>query len=129
MAEGLDQAKNERPELINAFPVLVQLRQQNTFIYSTEKFRRAPSNSEFGHKYGTTNSSYLDNYIENKARWLWTEKGLKTFCFLDFREIKHSTFRKAICRMRKKGLIQSTKPRSNPRTYFLTDPTLDWNDP
>ena len=129
MAEGLEKAKMERPELINAFPVLIQLKQQNTFIYQTEKPRRSPTQTAFGHKYGTTTICYLDAYIENKARWLWSTHGLKHFCFLDFKEIKHATFRKAVCRMIKKELLQATRPRSCPRTYFLTDPTLDWNDP
>ena len=127
--EGLDQGKMERPELINAFPVLIQLKQQNTFIYTMEKPRRSPTQTAFGHKYGTATICYLDAYIENKARWLWNEKGLKHFMFKDFGEIKHATFRKAVSRMRKAGLLQATRPRSNPRTYFLTDPTLDWNAP
>jgi len=129
MIEGLDQGKMERPELINAFPVLVQLKQQNTFIYQTEKPRRSPSQTAFGHKYGTATIPYLDSYIENKARWLWVTHGLRAFCFRDFGEINHATFRKAVCRMIKKGILQATLPRSNPRTYFLTDPTIDWGNP
>jgi hypothetical protein len=123
--EGLESAKSERPELINAFPVLVQLKQQNTFVWTVEKPRRMPNMKSLS-KYtkntlGTTTTGYVDSYILEKARYLW-RKGQRTWCFLDFRELKHSTFRKAIMRLKEADEIEPIEPRSCPRFYSIKHP-------
>lgn len=132
-AEGIETAKGERPELINAFPMLVQLKQQNTFVWSVDKPRRTPTDhsldrfANLSKKRAITIGEYVDSYILDKARFMWMQ-GQRTFCFKDFIEIQHRKFRNAMSKLKRKKEIVPCTPRTNPRFYFLTDPTLDWND-
>ena len=116
--EGID-----KPEVVNAFPVVVQLKQQNTFVYSVEKPRRTPDLSRYiKNIFVTTISKAMaDAYVLQKAQRLYLE-GQKTFCFKDFSELRHGRFRKMVQRLRSKDEITTVEPRTCPRFYTLMNP-------
>ncbi|MFX0202722.1 MAG: hypothetical protein ACFFCW_41995 [Candidatus Hodarchaeota archaeon] len=111
------------PETINAFPIIIQLKQQNTFVYSTVKPRREPKpNSYFRNSFATFSSrASTEAYILQKVQELW-KKGQKSFCFKDFPEIKYESFKQLIFRLRKAEKVIPKEPRTNPRFYALMDP-------
>ena len=132
--EGIEAIKEERSEIINAFPLLIQIKQQNTFVWTVEKPRRLPNMKTLSrytrNTFGTTTTPYIDSYILEKARYLW-RKGQHTWCFKDFRELRHSTFRKAIVRLTKADEIEHIEPRSCPRFYCIKHPLgiiEDWRE-
>ena len=122
LKEGLEQ-KGKR-ELLNAFPLIVALDQQNTFVYSVDKFRRTPKLELFlkdNFRTGTICTRMAVSYVLEKARYL-LRNGQSTFCFRDFAEMKHGYFRKTIGRLRQSGEIATVEPRSCPRMYMLMYP-------
>lgn len=119
--EGLARAK---PEVFNAFPVIVQLKQQNTFVYSVEKPRRTPDLSSYlrnNFVTATTGRRMAEAYVLEKAQWLFT-RGQKTFCFRDYMELKHGTFRKLVLSLKKRDELIPLDPRTCPRFYMLSSP-------
>ena len=118
-SEGIE----NQPELINSFPVVIQLKQQNTFVYSMEKPRRQPDLSSYIKNIFVTATSraMADAYVLQKAQQLYLERQ-RTFCFKDFGELRHDRFRKIIQRLKKKGELVPKEPRSCPRFYMLLHP-------
>lgn len=117
--EGLAEAK---PEVFNGFPVIVQLEQQNTFVYSVEKPRRTPDLTRYlrnNFVTATTSRRMAEAYVLEKAEWLF-RRGQKTFCFRDFMELKHGTFRKLILSLKQRDEIIPVEPRTCPRFYMLS---------
>ncbi|MFQ6064250.1 MAG: hypothetical protein ACE5L6_02125 [Candidatus Bathyarchaeia archaeon] len=119
--EGLSTAK---PEVFNGFPVIVQLQQQNTFVYSLEKPRRTPDLSCYlrnNFVTATTSRRMAEAYVLQKAEWLY-RRGQRTFCFRDFIELKHGTFRKLILSLKRHDEVIPVDPRTCPRFYMLATP-------
>jgi len=116
--EGID-----TPEVVNAFPVVVQLKQQNTFVYSEVKPRRRPSLESYIKNIFVTATSkaMADAYVLQKAQQLYLE-GQRTFCFKNFSELRHGRFRKIIQRLKQKNELVAMEPRTCPRFYTLMHP-------
>jgi len=112
--EGID-----KPEIVNAFPVVVNLKQQNTFVYSEVKPRRKPNIESYIKNIFVTGLSraMAEAYVLQKAQQLYLE-GQETFCFKDFGELKHVKFRKIVQRLKKKQEITPKEPRTCPRFYI-----------
>jgi len=96
----------------------INIQMQNNFLYQVEKPRRIPFSldcvkPEFQK---TFSSSLFEAYVLSKARDLNRE-----FCFRDFLELKHDSFRRIVLRLRRKGKIIANPIRSNPRFYYLTE--------
>mgnify|MGYP001158970818 CR=1 FL=1 len=126
--EGLEEGlqKKGKRELLNAFPFIVALEQQNTFIYQLDKPRRTPKPTGdlfLRNNYRTITMTVRRrlSYILDKARYL-TRQGQRTWCFRDFMEIQHCYFRKDMQRLIDSGEIVKVEPRTNPRFYMLIDP-------
>jgi len=64
---------------------------------------------------GTTYRAAFESYVLLKALYIQ-----RSFMFRDFLELNHNHFRKTVLRLKNKGLITPTEPRSCPRTYYLT---------
>lgn len=112
----------DSPEIINAFPLMIKMKQQNTFVYSIEKPRRLPNLSQYVNNYLTvSNEAWVRSYILEKARFHW-KKGQKSFCFKDYPEIKHQSFRHAILRLKQRKEVRAKEPRTCPRFYELLHP-------
>ena len=97
---------------------VVNVQQQNTFLYQVAKPRREPNylscaKPEFER---TISSAFADAYVLSKARDL-----KRNFCYRDFLELKHGGFRKIVLRLKKRGLVIAVPFRSNPRFYALTE--------
>lgn len=99
------------------------IQQQNTFVYPVGKPRREPirlncSKPEFS---GTISRAAFEAYVMEKARDL-----KRSFCFRDFAELNHNSFRKIILRLKKKGKIIPLPLRTNPRFYILAERLPDY---
>lgn len=99
------------------------IQQQNTFVYPVGKPRREPirlncSKPEFS---GTISRAAFEAYLMEKARDL-----NRSFCFRDFAELKHNSFRKIILRLKRKGKIIPLPLRTNPRFYILAERIPDY---
>jgi hypothetical protein len=97
---------------------IINLQQQNTFHYEVSKYRREPNvlncaKEEFQR---TIRSSFADAYVLEKARGL---KG--DFCFRDFLELKHDSFRRIVLRLKREGKVVALPFRSNPQYYCLAE--------
>jgi hypothetical protein len=89
----------------------------NYFQYMVSKPRRAPNTLCVKNDYKRTISSrFVDAYILDKARRLTS-----SFSFLDFPDLEHSGFRRAVLRLRRKGEIVPMEQRTNPRFYTLVE--------
>lgn len=123
LKEGLE--RKQKREVLNAFPLIIALEQQNTFVYSVEKPRRQPTSEQLFFKdnfrTATMSTRLRFSYILEKSQHLF-KHGQKSFCFKDFAEIKHHHFRKLMVRLRKSGHIVTVEPRTCPRFYMLTSP-------
>lgn len=122
LIEGLE--KKGKREILNAFPLIIALDQQNTFVYSIEKPRRQKPDLLFFRNNFRTATIPLRmrlSYVLEKARY-YHKCGQRTFCFRDFAEIKHSHFRKIILRLKRNGDIIPLEPRTCPRFYRIVDP-------
>ena len=122
LVEGLE--KKDRREVLNAFPLIIALEQQNTFVYSVEKPRRQQPDLLFfqdNFRTATMKARMRLSYVLEKARYLH-RSGQRTFCFRDFAEIKHSHFRKLIGKLKKSGHLAAMDPRTCPRFYRLVNP-------
>ena len=127
--EGLEKGLTEKGkrELLNAFPLIIALEQQNTFVYSVEKFRRTPKPELFlkdTFRTGTIRTRMALSYVLEKARYMY-RNGQRTFCFRDFAEIKHGHFRKLVAKLIKSNELLAVDPRSCPRFYMLLQPELN----
>lgn len=109
---------------------VINLQQQNTFVYSVQKPRREPPELICSRKkYSSTLTSLaFQAYVTEKARDLQ-----RSFSFRDFLELGHNFFRKCILRLKNRGKILPLEPRSNPRFYILREwksryPTMKENN-
>lgn len=97
---------------------IINIQQQNTFLYQVKKPRREPYNvSCFKPMFRRTLSSIMfEAYVMEKAREL-----SRDFCFRDFLELKHDAFRRIVMRLKRKGKIIGHPLRTVPRFYILTE--------
>jgi hypothetical protein len=89
----------------------------NTFQYQVLKPRREPYSLDcVKPEFRRTFSSILfEAYVLEKASHIGME-----FSFRDFLELDHSSFRRIVARLRKKGKVVANPSRTNPRFYYLT---------
>jgi len=89
---------------------------KNSFNYQVVKPRRTPYSLDcVKPEFRKTFSSILfESYILQRA-----ENLKSSFCFRDFLELKHDSFRRIIVRLKRKGLIFAHPIRTNPRFYIL----------
>lgn len=109
---------------------IINLQQQNTFVYSVQKPRRKPPQLFCSRKELSRTLSNLayQAYVTEKARDLQ-----RSFSFRDYLELEHSFFRKCIFRLKKREKVIPLLPRTNPRYYILQEwrnlyPTMSWNN-
>jgi len=109
---------------------VINLQQQNTFVYSVRKPRREPPELICSRKKyaGTITSMAFQAYIIDKASDLQ-----RSFSFRDFLELRHSLFRKCVLKLKERGKILPLQPRTNPRFYILREwlpdyPTMKENN-
>lgn len=97
---------------------VINLQQQNTFVYSVQKPRREPPELICArNKYTSTISSLaFQAYVMEKARELH-----RSFSFRDFPELGHDFFRKCVLRLKNRRKVLPLQPRTNPRYYILTE--------
>lgn len=115
--------KTESIHQITTATQVINLQQQNTFIYNVQKPRREPTELICSRKEYTRTLSSLafQAYLMEKARDLQ-----RSFSFRDFAELGHNFFRKCILRLKKRGKILPLQPRTNPRFYILTEWKSDY---
>jgi len=109
---------------------VINLQQQNTFVYSVQKPRRESLElicSQKGYAH-TLRSLVFQAYVMEKARDLQ-----QSFSFRDFPELGHNLFRKCILELKKRGKILPLQPRTNPRFHILREwipdyPTMEENN-
>ena len=97
---------------------IINLQQQNTFVYGVQKPRRQPPELICPRKaYSRTITSRLcQAYVVEKARDLE-----RSFSFRDFLELGHGLFRKCALKLKRRGKIFPLQPRTNPRFYILRE--------
>ncbi len=97
---------------------VINLQQQNTFLYGVQKPRREPHEMicSLGKYSGTIRSLVFQSYITEKARDL-----NRSFMFRMFPELGHDLFRKCILNLKKRGKVLPLEPRTNPRFYILSE--------
>jgi hypothetical protein len=96
---------------------VTNIQMNNTFQYQVMKPRREPYSLDcVKPEFRRTFSSVLfEAYVLEKAGRIDME-----FSFRDFLELDHSSFRRIVARLRKKGKIVANPSRTNPRFYYLT---------
>ncbi len=96
----------------------VNIQQINNFQYQVQKPRREPYSLDcVKPEYQRTFSSVLfDAYVRDKARRI-----NDAFCYRDFIELKHDSFRRIMLRLRQKGEVVANPQRSHPQYFFLTE--------
>lgn len=97
---------------------VINLQQQNTFVYSVQKPRRDPhqlfcSRESYNR---TIRSLAFQAYVVEKARDL-----NRSFMFRTFSELGHDLFRKCILDLKRRGKVLPLEPRTNPRFYILSE--------
>lgn len=109
---------------------VINLQQQNTFVYRVHKPRREPLELICSQKVSSRaiTSRLFQAYIMEEARDLQ-----HSFCFRDFPELEHSLFRKCILKLKNREKILPLQPRTNPRFYILREwlpfyPTMKENN-
>ena len=109
---------------------VINLQQQNTFVYSVQKPRRKPPELISSGKAPcrTITSRLYQAYVLEKARDLQ-----RSFSFRDFLELGHGLFRKYALELKRRGKIFPLQPRTNPRFYILKEwlpfyPTMKENN-
>jgi len=109
---------------------IVNLQQQNTFVYSVQIPRRTPFEIICPRKMPirTLWSRAFQAYIVEKARDLD-----RSFSFFDYPELGHDFFRKCILKLKERDKAVPLRPRTNPRYYVLKDwiskyPTMQENN-
>jgi hypothetical protein len=101
---------------------VINIKQQNTFVYQVGKPRRAPFDlscvkPEFRR---SISSLAQDAYVMDRARRLGGE-----FSFHDFRELDYDLFRRIVVRLRRKGRIITYPNRSVPQIYMVAENLAD----
>lgn len=116
--------KGEEIATIKTPKQVVNLQMNNQFLYQVQKPRRTPySLNVIKPEFRRTFSSILfESYVLIRANEL-----NRSFCFRDFLEIKHSSFRRIIIRLKRKGKIIAHPIRTNPRFYILVDRIKDYD--
>lgn len=94
---------------------VIHFQQNNQFNYMPQVPRREPLNMPNQGISGTIISMAFEAYILLKALRM-----PHSFCLTDFNELSSNCFKKAIRRLKRKGLIEPKEPRTNPRFYHLT---------
>jgi hypothetical protein len=94
---------------------IYQLQMNNQFNYMPQVPRREPLNISNQGISGTIISRAFEAYILLAALRM-----PHSFCLKDFPELGSNCFKKAILRLKRKGLIEPIEPRTNPRFYRLT---------
>jgi hypothetical protein len=97
---------------------IININMANQFLYQVVKPRRVPYSLDcVKPEFRRTFSSILfEAYVLQKARMILNE-----FCFRDFLELKHDSFRRIIVRLKRKGKIIPHPIRTNPRFYILAE--------
>jgi len=100
---------------------VINIQQQNTFLYSVEKPRREPLvlNCARPLLSRTITSRAWCAYVMEKARDL-----NRSFSYRDFFEIGHN----CVLRLRKEGKIVPLPLRTNPRFYVLSERLADYSN-
>lgn len=98
---------------------LVKIEMRNEFNYQVSKPRREPYSLDcVKPEFRRTFSSILfEAYVLDKVR----RKLKGEFCFRDFLELNHDSFRRIIVRLKRKGLVYSIPVRTIPRMYILAE--------
>lgn len=96
----------------------ITIQMHNRFLYQVQHSHREPHSLEcVKPEFRRTFSSILfEAYVVDKAGHLGGE-----FCFRDFLELKHSSFRRIVQRLKRKGRIIQNPQRSLPQMYLLTE--------
>lgn len=94
---------------------IIHYQQNNQFNYMPQVPRREPLNITNQGISGTITGMAFESYILLEALHL-----PHSFCLKDFSELSSNCFKKAIQRLKRKGLIEPIEPRTNPRFYKLT---------
>lgn len=109
---------------------IINLQQQNTFVYSVQIPKRKPFEIICSHKASirTLWSLAFQAYVTEKARDIE-----RSFCYRDFAELGHDFFRKCALKLKNRGKILPLRPRTSPRFYILKDwassyPTMNENN-
>lgn len=126
---GVKETKEMSHQITTATQV-INLQQQNTFVYSVQKPRRSStvlicSRRDYSR---TITRLALQAYVMEKARDLQ-----RSFSFRDFLELGHNSFRKCVLELKKRKKIVPLEPRTNPRFYVLCEwlsryPTMSKNN-
>jgi hypothetical protein len=97
----------------------ISIKQKNIFQYQVVKPRREPfSLNCVKPEFRRTFSSILfEAYVLDKAR----RKLKGEFCFRDFLELEHDSFRRIVLRLKRKGLVVAVPQRTIPRLYLLAE--------
>lgn len=109
---------SREPSQIATPSQVINLQQQNTFVYSVQKPRRQPPKLICPRKaYSrTVTSMAFQAYVTEKARDLQ-----RSFSFRDYLELGHDFFRKCILKLKRRDKIIPLLPRTNPRYYILPE--------
>ena len=116
-------AIREKEQLLTALGQIINIEQENTFVYSVEKPRRFPialdcAKPEFA---GTITRAAAEAYVMEKARELG-----RSFSYRDFLGLGHGSFRKIVLRLKKRGKVIPLPHRTNPRFYVLAENLQDY---
>jgi len=99
---------------------IINLQQQitNNNYYQVQKPRREPYSLDcVKPKFRRTFTSGLfEAYVLHKAGRIRME-----FSYRDFFELEHSSFRRIVTRLKRKGLVVANPLRTNPRFYILAE--------
>jgi hypothetical protein len=97
---------------------VVNIQMNNQFLYQVQKPHREPYDlSCVKPEFRRTFSSILfEAYVLDKARAINRE-----FCFRDFLELKHDSFRRIVLRLRRKSQVMAIPARTSPRFYALVE--------
>jgi hypothetical protein len=108
----------EETTTIKSTSQVINIQQNNQFLYQVSKPRREPYNlicvkSEFRR---TFSSVLFEAYVMEKAREINRE-----FSYRDFLELKHDAFRRIVLRLKRKGKVMANPLRTVPRFYMLAE--------
>ena len=116
--DGANQAGSGSSPVVTSSGQVINIMQQNTFVYQVSKPRREPFDlscvkPEFRR---SISSLAQDAYVMDRARRLGGE-----FSFHDFRELEYDLFRRIVVRLRRKGRIITYPQRSVPQIYIVSE--------
>ena len=108
----------EGAESVKGSTQVVNIQQNNQFLYQIPKPRREPYSLTCvkGEFQRTFSSILFETYVLHKAEGLGRE-----FSYRDFLELKHDAFRRIVLRLKRRGLIVANPLRTVPRFYYLSE--------